>query len=87
MADKKEVVTEARIIPPNKEEDRCQAEIQARFNERKDWELVFSYYNNEICFGSSEFIGKTKEECIEHFHKKDIAYTRGMEVSILPPNL
>ena len=87
MADKKEVVIEARIIPPNKEEDRDQAEVQARFNEEKDWKPVFSFYEEQLSFGSSEFIGKTKEECIDLFHKKDIAYIRSMEVSSLPFHL
>jgi hypothetical protein len=37
-------------------------------------EDVLSYYNDELSFCESEFIGKTKEQCHKMFLQKDIAY-------------
>jgi hypothetical protein len=37
-------------------------------------EMLFEYYPDEISFTSSEFIGKTKQEALQLFHKKDVDY-------------
>jgi len=39
-------------------------------------EMLFSYYPDEISFTPDEFVGLFREEALELFHKKDVAYLR-----------
>lgn len=35
---------------------------------------LFSYYPDEISFQPEEFIGLTRKEALDFFHKKDVSY-------------
>ena len=70
---KEAIVTEARILPPDREKDRYGNEMQVRLN-GGEWKRIFEYYPNELTFSTSEFIGKTEEECYEIRHNRDVAY-------------
>jgi hypothetical protein len=37
-------------------------------------EVLFEYFPDEISFTEAEFIGLTKEEALQLFHRKDVAY-------------
>ena len=37
-------------------------------------EKIFSYYADELTFSSEEFLGLTKEQALNLFHKKDVEY-------------
>lgn len=39
-------------------------------------ETVFKYYPDELSFNEREFIGLTKDEALELFRHRDIAYLR-----------
>ena len=39
-------------------------------------EVIFEYYNDEMTFDPREFIGLTKDEALDLYHRKDIAYLR-----------
>lgn len=39
-------------------------------------EDLFTYYPDELSFTASEFIGLTREQAIDYYHSKDIAYLR-----------
>lgn len=45
-------------------------------NVNGDTYKAFSYYPDELHFYSGEFIGKTGDQAVELFHKKDVAYLR-----------
>jgi len=70
---KEAIVTEARILPPDREKNRYGNEMQVRLN-GGEWKRIFEYYSNELTFSTSEFIGKTEEECYEIRHKRDVSY-------------
>lgn len=36
--------------------------------------MLFSYYDDEIQFQAVEFIGMTKDDALEHFRRRDVAY-------------
>ena len=38
--------------------------------------ILFNYFPDELSFTEEEFIGLTKEEAMELFHKKDKEYLR-----------
>lgn len=37
-------------------------------------EVIFEYYNDEMAFDPREFVGLTKDEALDLYHRKDIAY-------------
>lgn len=37
-------------------------------------ETVVKYYTDELAFSENEFIGLTREQAKDLFHKKDVAY-------------
>jgi hypothetical protein len=37
---------------------------------------LFSYYPDEISFHPEEFIGLTRTQALDLFHKKDVAYLK-----------
>lgn len=39
-------------------------------------EFLMDYYPDEISFTEEEFVGLTRKECFDLFHKKDLAYLR-----------
>jgi hypothetical protein len=39
-------------------------------------EMLFSYYPDEIFFKKEEFLGLTRGQAMELFHKKDVSYLR-----------
>lgn len=39
-------------------------------------EKIFSYFPDELCFTTSEFIGLTKGQALDLRHQKDVAYLR-----------
>ncbi len=39
-------------------------------------EKLFDFYPDEVKFKTEEFMGLTKDECLELFKKKDIRYLR-----------
>lgn len=41
-----------------------------------DWDLLFTYYPDEISFTASELQGKTKRQVMQLFHDRDVAYLR-----------
>ena len=63
-------ITEAKIIP-----GEFKNEVQATFEDGTTKSL-FKYFNDELSFDESEFIGLTEDEAHDLFHKKDVAYLR-----------
>ena len=39
-------------------------------------EMIFRYYPDELAFSEHEFVGLTKDEALELFEHKDLAYLR-----------
>lgn len=50
-----------------------QATVHAKFSDGTESD-VFKYYDDELSFTESEFIGLTYEQSMELFRRKDIAY-------------
>ncbi len=69
-------IVEARIIPASMKENRFKAEVRGRYEGKKEEEEIFSYYDDEISFSTSEIVGKTLNEVLDLWGKKDITYLR-----------
>jgi hypothetical protein len=68
-------ILKARITEQPKQMFDPMPEVWVTYEDGKE-EKLFSYYPDEISFTESEFIGLTKEEAHQLFHKKDVAYLR-----------
>jgi len=68
-------ILKARITEQPKQLFDPMPEVWVTYEDGKE-EKLFSYYPDEISFVASEFIGLTKEEAHQLFHKKDVAYLR-----------
>jgi hypothetical protein len=68
-------ISKARITEQPKQMFDPMPEVWVTYEDGKE-EKLFSYYPDEISFTEFEFIGLTKEEAHQLFHKKDVAYLR-----------
>jgi hypothetical protein len=50
-------------------------EVHATFEDGSE-KMLFSFYPDEISFGTQEFVGLTEQEAHDLFRKKDVAYLR-----------
>lgn len=80
----KPTVLDCRILPPKKNwsdpfvhhmQDQHQATVIGDMSDGKSITL-FRYFDDELRFTPSEFIGLTEDESHDLFHEKDIAYLR-----------
>jgi len=67
-----EKITSARVIPPAGWGDKSRVLVTVGGEECE----LFTFFSDELNFGSSEFIGLTIDEGRALFHKKDVAYLR-----------
>jgi len=70
-------ITSARIDPsrdPFGENGKIQADVYVTVDGKE--KKLFSFYDDELCFTTDEFIGITEEEGHALFVKKDVAYLR-----------
>ena len=49
-------------------------QVMVKYADSDDFELLFTYYPDEISFSPQEFVGLTKEEAIHLKFEKDRAY-------------
>lgn len=63
-------IKECEIIP-----GKYKDAVHAIFDDGTEKDL-FSYYNDELSFKASEFIGLTEKGANDLFHQKDISYLR-----------
>jgi hypothetical protein len=82
MAEDKPKITDVRIVPSSPMSEvlladaRLQAEVFVKYDGGKEEVLLFKYYDDEISFDASEFLGLTKEEGNKLHLDRDIAYLR-----------
>lgn len=75
-AEKKIIWAEVRI-PERKRITDCQkAKVVAKLEGSDEIVKVFEFYEDEVSFTSSQFIGKTLAEAVHIFHQADVAYLR-----------
>jgi len=69
-------IIHATIIPSDSDKGRYQATLRATFEGGRGVEEdnVLSWYDDELTFTESEFIGLTRAEVVELFYAKDLAY-------------
>ncbi len=48
-------------------------------DENEDWNLLFTYYPNELTFDNDEFVGLTDKEALDLHWQRDLEYFRGVE--------
>ena len=46
------------------------------YDENGDWELLFTYYPNELTFDNDEITGLTKREALDLHWQRDLEYFR-----------
>jgi len=66
------MITKCRIVQVSKFSP-CQVYVTVNRNEEI---FLFEFFDDEITFRESEFIGLTKSEAVELFIKRDMAYLR-----------
>ena len=65
-------IVEAVIFPAG--EGESQAKVVADMDDGRKNVLVLSYFDDELTFIPSEFVGLTEDGVSELFRKKDVAY-------------
>ena len=50
--------------------------VEIWINEEPDWQVLFTYYPNEISFSEDEFIGLSVENALEMRLERDLEYLR-----------
>ena len=50
--------------------------VLCQWEEDGEFVKLFSFFQDELRFSADEFVGKTKAQCEELRHKKDVAYIR-----------
>jgi len=65
------LVTEARIIPSKGFGSK--AVVEVRYG-TLEWVRLFDFFDDELKFHASEFVGKTEDQARALFGKKDLAY-------------
>lgn len=53
----------------------CVNEVDVMYNDGTV-EMIFGYYPDELSFNEREFIGLTKDDALELFRQRDMAYLR-----------
>lgn len=70
---KKPCIVTAKITPSNPSNNLFKASLDAKFDDGTE-KQVLTYFDDELSFQASEFIGKTEDECWSLFTKKDLRY-------------
>ena len=65
------LVSEARIIPSKGFGSK--AVVEVRYGD-DEWVRLFDFFDDELKFHASEFVGKTEDQARSLFGKKDLAY-------------
>ena len=50
--------------------------VEIWLNDDPDWQVLFTYYPNELYFSEDEFIGLTVEEALKLHWERDLEYLR-----------
>lgn len=70
------VIIKAVIVPSDPNTGSYQASVTAEFDDDTTEEALLSWYDDELSFTESEFVGLTREEVSNLFFEKDQAYLR-----------
>ncbi|MFH1405445.1 MAG: hypothetical protein ABIH21_05140 [Patescibacteria group bacterium] len=68
-------VAKAQVVPaPGNFVSPEKAKVFVTFEGDEDEKLLFEFFDDELSFAANEFVGKTGQQCLDLFHKKDVAY-------------
>ena len=66
-------ITDAQIRYPR---GYGQAKVEVKVGDSDAFEVLFSYYHDELSFHPNEFVGKTVSDARNLFTRKDLVYLR-----------
>ena len=66
-------ITDAQVVMPS---GYGQARVEVKTEDHDAFEVLFSYYHDELSFYPTEFIGLSVSDGHDLFTRKDIAYLR-----------